>query len=113
MAARNPDAQHVALELHPHRVRLLRKLVPNKNVEVIHSDVLEYKAEASFDRILTDVPCSGTGTLAHNPEIKWRLEPPDLLDLQSRQLAILRLLCCMYAGRPVGIFHVLAGAGRE
>lgn len=90
VAARNPDAQVVALELHPHRVRLLRKLVPNKNVEVIHSDVLEYKAEPAFDRILTDVPCSGTGTLAHNPEIKWRLEPPDLLDLQSRQLAILR-----------------------
>ena len=43
-----------------------------------------------FDRILADVPCSGTGTLARNPEIKWRLKPEDLRDLQSRQVAILK-----------------------
>ena len=43
-----------------------------------------------FDRILVDVPCSGTGTLARNPEIKWRLPPEDLTDLHSRQLDILR-----------------------
>jgi 16S rRNA (cytosine967-C5)-methyltransferase len=42
-----------------------------------------------FDRILTDVPCSGTGTLAHNPEIKWKLRPDDLTDLHGRQKAIL------------------------
>jgi 16S rRNA (cytosine967-C5)-methyltransferase len=100
VATRNPEAQIVALELHPHRARLLRTLVPNKNVEVIHSDVLDYKAEPAFDRILTDVPCSGTGTLAHNPEIKWRLRPADLLDLQSRQLAILR----------VAMLHAVPGA---
>ena len=45
---------------------------------------------AGFDRVLADVPCSGTGTLARNPEIKWRLKPEDLADLQQRQLAILR-----------------------
>ena len=32
----------------------------------------------------------GTGTLARNPEIKWRLNPGDIVDLQSRQFAILR-----------------------
>jgi 16S rRNA (cytosine967-C5)-methyltransferase len=42
-----------------------------------------------FDRILIDAPCSGTGTLAHNPEIKWRLQPADLTDLHSRQVALL------------------------
>ena len=89
LAERNPDASIVALELHPHRARLLRKLVPAGNVEVIHSDVRQFAAGASFDRVLTDVPCSGTGTLAHNPEIKWRLRPQDLVDLQARQVAIL------------------------
>ena len=42
-----------------------------------------------FDRILVDAPCSGTGTLARNPEIKWRLRPADLDDLQARQIRIL------------------------
>ncbi len=89
LAERNPKAGIVALELHAHRSRLLRKLVPARNVEVINADVLDFAAGADFDRVLADVPCSGTGTLAHNPEIKWRLQPADLADLHARQLAIL------------------------
>jgi 16S rRNA (cytosine967-C5)-methyltransferase len=42
-----------------------------------------------FDRILVDAPCTGTGTLAHNPEIKWRLRPRDLEDMQRIQKQIL------------------------
>jgi len=42
-----------------------------------------------FDRILVDAPCSGTGTLGRNPEIKWRLAPVDLAHFQRRQIALL------------------------
>jgi 16S rRNA (cytosine967-C5)-methyltransferase len=42
-----------------------------------------------FDRIPIDASCSGTGTLAHNPEIKWRLRPGDLADLRKRQVVLL------------------------
>lgn len=42
-----------------------------------------------FDRILVDAPCSGTGTLGRNPEIKWRLRPEDLSGFRERQLALL------------------------
>ena len=42
-----------------------------------------------FDRILVDAPCSGTGTLARNPEIKWRLRPEDLPGFRQRQIALL------------------------
>ncbi len=90
LATRNPDAAILAMELHPHRARLLRKLVPQKNVTVIAADVRHLPIEKRFDRVLTDVPCSGTGTLARNPEIKWRFKPKDLEDLQARQLEILR-----------------------
>src|SRR5205823_2156361 len=69
--------------------RLHRKLVRAKNVEVIQADVREL-TEGEYDRVLVDVPCSGTGTLARNPEIKWRLNPEDLVDLHGRQLQILR-----------------------
>jgi 16S rRNA (cytosine967-C5)-methyltransferase len=36
-----------------------------------------------------DAPCSGTGTLGRNPEIKWRLKPEDLGDLHARQSSLL------------------------
>ncbi|MBZ5504036.1 MAG: 16S rRNA (cytosine(967)-C(5))-methyltransferase RsmB [Acidobacteriia bacterium] len=90
LATRLPAAQIVAAELHPHRAALLRKLAPQQNIEVLTADALALPFGPGFDRVLADVPCSGTGTLARNPEIKWKLKPEDLLDLQARQIAILR-----------------------
>jgi 16S rRNA (cytosine967-C5)-methyltransferase len=87
---RNSEAMIVAADLHPHRTRLLRDLLRRPNVNVIAADARALPFRGGFDRILADVPCSGTGTLARNPEIKWRLKPSDLDDLQSRQVAILR-----------------------
>jgi 16S rRNA (cytosine967-C5)-methyltransferase len=46
-------------------------------------------ADAGFHLILCDVPCSGTGTLARNPEIRHRLRPEDLARQTARQRAIL------------------------
>jgi len=45
--------------------------------------------DGSFERILVDAPCSGTGTLRHNPEIRWRISAPDILELSKRQRKIL------------------------
>ncbi|MGC2742235.1 MAG: 16S rRNA (cytosine(967)-C(5))-methyltransferase RsmB [Candidatus Angelobacter sp.] len=90
MATRLPEAEIVATEIHPHRATLLRRLAPQQNIEVVTADALALPYGADFDRVLADVPCSGTGTLARNPEIKWKLKPDDLLDLQSRQIAILK-----------------------
>ncbi len=89
LAERNPDSKIVAAELHQRRAELLRKRVA-ANVEVRAADATALAGESDFERVLADVPCSGTGTLARNPEIKWRLKPEDLEDLHRRQVAILR-----------------------
>jgi 16S rRNA (cytosine967-C5)-methyltransferase len=98
MADHNPDAQIVAVDLHPHRARLLRRLLrmddesnaARSNIRVLTGDARDLPFAGHFDRVLADVPCSGTGTLARNPEIKWRLKLEDLGDLQKLQVAILR-----------------------
>jgi len=91
LAERNPQSAILATELHEHRAReMKRRLVGHPNVQVITADVTKLHVSADFDRVLADVPCSGTGTLARNPEIKWRLTASDLADLHQRQVAILR-----------------------
>ena len=42
-------------------------------------------ALASFDRVLVDAPCSGTGTLRRNPEIRWRLTNDDIQTFATAQ----------------------------
>jgi len=100
LAERNPHAFIAAIDLHPHRARLLRRLVPAGNVHILVADARQLPVGRGFDRVLVDAPCSGTGTLSRNPEIKWRLKPADLTDLQSKQLAI--LLSAMQSVAPGG-----------
>jgi 16S rRNA (cytosine967-C5)-methyltransferase len=105
LADHNPSAAILAIELHPHRARLLQKLLrahssSTSQIQIIAADAQHLPLTRQFDRVLADVPCSGTGTLARNPEIKWRLtlqdlneddlNEDDLTQLPQRQLAILR-----------------------
>lgn len=89
MASAVPEAEILAVEIHPHRANLLRRMAPQSNIQVLTADARQLPFGADFDRVLADVPCSGTGTLARNPEIKWRLKSEDIPDLQARQIAIL------------------------
>jgi 16S rRNA (cytosine967-C5)-methyltransferase len=133
IADRNPTFAITAVELHPHRARLLQNLLGQNlsqqnsqspadssrgssvgpglrpgqaehssaarnqhdphsaaGIQIITADAQHLPVSVLFDRVLADVPCSGTGTLSRNPEIKWRLTPDDLAQLAHRQLAILR-----------------------
>ncbi|HZL57701.1 MAG TPA: transcription antitermination factor NusB [Bryobacteraceae bacterium] len=76
----------VACDLHLSRARMLEPL----GIPLLVADAAKpLPFSRRFDRILVDVPCTGTGTLSRNPEIRWRLRPNDIADLQSRQQAIL------------------------
>jgi len=100
IAERNPQAKVVAMDLHPRRAAILRKLVTARNVHVIAADARNMPFGGNLDRILVDAPCSGTGTLARNPEIKWRLKPEDLPRLRKYQTEI--LLSAMQHLAPAG-----------
>ncbi len=90
MAARNPGAFVVASDASLARMRTLQRRVRLPNVRLMVADSLALPFAAEFDRVLADVPCSGTGTLARNPEIKWRLRVQDLAAFHRRQVVILR-----------------------
>ncbi len=79
-------ARAVACDIHLHRLAPLKTLGIGL---VVLDGAQPLPFGRSFDRILIDAPCSGTGTLARNPEIKWRLKPSDLPDLHARQVALL------------------------
>lgn len=89
MAEQNPNSTVIATELHPHRTALMRSLVSLPNIHIIATDIRTMPFAEQFDRILVDEPCTGTGTLARNPEIRWRLKSDDITRMQAYQIEIL------------------------
>ena len=77
----------VACDLHWHRLKQLENL-GCRRVVLDGTQALPFRGR--FDRILVDAPCSGTGTLGRNPEIKWRLKASDLSELHKKQVALVR-----------------------
>jgi len=106
LAFRLPTAEILATDVSSKRLALtttrLRQYPYAARVRTEVSDATTPTAtDPIFDLILCDVPCSGTGTLARNPEIRLRLRPEDLTRQATRQRAIL-----------AGAIHRLAPGGR-
>jgi 16S rRNA (cytosine967-C5)-methyltransferase len=88
------EALIVAGDLYEHRLRTVREACARqgvKNVRTVSYDAtraLPFGGEL-FDRVLVDAPCTGTGTLRRNPEIRWRITASDIAELSARQKLIL------------------------
>lgn len=84
----------VAGDLYEHRLRVVAETCARLGVAgvtlVAHNAevALPFAAE-TFDRVLVDAPCTGTGTLRHNPEIRWRLSLESFRELPAVQGKIL------------------------
>jgi 16S rRNA (cytosine967-C5)-methyltransferase len=91
--ARN-QAFVVAGDLYEHRARTLLETSARQKSLAVRALVYDAEvalpfADGSFDRALVDAPCTGTGTLRRNPEIRWRISPSDVALLAARQKRIL------------------------
>lgn len=91
------DGWVMACDIHPHRLATLAATCRRLGIESVAPVALDATRElplrdgaTAFDRVLLDAPCSGTGTLQHNPEIKWRLAASDITRLADVQLSLLR-----------------------
>jgi 16S rRNA (cytosine967-C5)-methyltransferase len=92
LALRHPGAKLTALEVHPRRAARLRQTLEQRGLEadVIQADAAEWLevCGATFDFILLDAPCSGSGTMQKHPEWPWlkHEDLPRLTGLQRRLL---------------------------
>jgi 16S rRNA (cytosine967-C5)-methyltransferase len=88
------NARIIATDLSAQRLETLRRTVAQQQLTSITPMVLDGTSPLPFsdvfDRVLVDAPCSGTGTLRHNPEIRWRITEADILNLAAQQKELLR-----------------------
>jgi 16S rRNA (cytosine967-C5)-methyltransferase len=93
LAERNPNLPILACDVSSGRLKAMKNFLRRQRA----TDHITYRAvdatELTYDRefaaVLCDAPCSGTGTLARNPEIRHRLVVEDLRRQQTRQARLL------------------------
>jgi 16S rRNA (cytosine967-C5)-methyltransferase len=92
LAERNPDATITACDISPRRLKAMQALLAGRRGKILFRtlDATELPFQGEFDLVLCDAPCSGTGTLARNPEIRHRITVDDFGRQHERQV---RLLC--------------------
>jgi 16S rRNA (cytosine967-C5)-methyltransferase len=91
------EASIIACDFHYHRLANLRAVCDRLGIKSVDAVTLDgtqplpfISGRDLFDRVLVDAPCSGTGTLRANPEIKWRLTLDDIVRLADLQLSLLK-----------------------
>jgi 16S rRNA (cytosine967-C5)-methyltransferase len=97
LAARHPEASVLASDVSPRRLKAMaERMGAESRIRTLVADAIALpEDEGDFDLILCDAPCSGTGTLARNPEIRHRLRPEEL----KRQAVRQKQLLAAVAGR--------------
>ncbi|HZD49014.1 MAG TPA: RsmB/NOP family class I SAM-dependent RNA methyltransferase, partial [Silvibacterium sp.] len=91
LAERNPEAAIIAWDISKRRLDAMRhEFGPaGDRVKFEVCDATTAKLKPEYDLILCDVPCTGTGTIGRNPEIRFRVSEDDIARQQSRQVKIL------------------------
>ena len=97
------ELEATALDASPRRLTTLRETarrLGHERFQAVAADATLWRSRDSFDFVLVDAPCSGTGTLRRNPDIKVTRTPEQVTAAASLQTKLLKNLWRMV--RPGG-----------
>jgi len=106
----------IAAEASIPRLARMAKLVARwgaTTARLVGADALRPPFAVPFDSVLLDAPCTGLGTLARHPDIRWRTRESDILRHAERQRAMLESVSSLV--RPGGrlVYSVCSGEPEE
>lgn len=95
-AAMRNTGRLYAFDVSEKRLAKLKPRVARSGLSNVHPVLIAHENDAKIkrlagkiDRVLVDAPCSGLGTLRRNPDMKWRQTADTIVEMQSKQEAIL------------------------
>ncbi len=87
----------VACDISEQRLKRMEPRLKRAGVAGVRTQVISAKSdewvrhnEQRWDRVLADVPCTGTGAWRRDPDAKWRFAPTDLDDIIETQQSVLK-----------------------
>jgi 16S rRNA (cytosine967-C5)-methyltransferase len=112
----NDEGEILAVEKDPVRIRRLRENVETlgiRSVRIINADVIDLMNSGVFDRILLDAPCSATGVIRRNPDVKYRHSPRDLARFKEKQVELLGAVSRLLAEEGKLVYSVCSTEPEE
>lgn len=89
LAERNPESAIAAFDVSKRRLDGMRRSASGESITFAVRDATTMRLRPEYDLILCDVPCTGTGTIGRNPEIRFRVNDEEIARQRERQVAIL------------------------
>lgn len=85
----------ISMDIHEHKLEQLRLRARRAGVDVIETRKIDSlkqikRLKETADRLLLDVPCSGSGVWRRNPDSRWKLLPEQFAELKVTQQSILQ-----------------------
>lgn len=90
LAERNPEASIVAFDVSQRRLDAMRRSLLDERIRFGLQDAAAMELKPEYDLILCDVPCTGTGTIGRNPEIRFRVNESEVTRQHERQVKIVQ-----------------------
>ncbi|MDA8018571.1 MAG: 16S rRNA (cytosine(967)-C(5))-methyltransferase RsmB [Thermoanaerobaculia bacterium] len=91
LMAVEPTVRPVLADVSPGRTFTIRENLMRlgRELPLLVGDASRTPLAGSFDRVVVDLPCTGTGTFRKNPELKWRISEPEIGRLSRQALRLL------------------------
>ena len=99
----------IAVDKDADRLKKLEENVKSlgmKSIKIINADISGLSGVGPFDRILLDAPCSATGVIRRNPDVKYRHRAADLSAFSKKQAAMLRTVAGLLKNGGVLVYSV-------
>ncbi len=107
LLAEQPHARVIASDVSLRRLGVMRRNLSRlgRSLPLFVADGGALPLDGGFDRVLVDLPCSGTGTLRKHPELKWRISADEIERLAAQAVRIVQ--GAADAVRPGGLLVVM------
>jgi 16S rRNA (cytosine967-C5)-methyltransferase len=86
----------VARDIHRHKLKLVEESCRRLGITIVRTEPynameLDEASLESFDKVLLDAPCSGLGVMRRKPDLRWKKEADDFVELAKLQKSMLEL----------------------